>query len=153
MANVTSIVGRFDGTVTYTDQTWGSFHCQIETFDMTNDLIWSLAEVLSEENLQRIYGNASRKSDLVEMLETMPVQVVWTDTAKTDKIISDMVVHLYLLIAFDDGTTYPLSSTHEKGEIRFHTSSAVLGIIDNSSALNTKIKAMLEKIMNSVTVA
>ena len=48
----TSIVGRFDGIMTYTDQTWGSFHCQIESFNLTDDLIWSLAKSLSLNTIE-----------------------------------------------------------------------------------------------------
>lgn len=150
MAEATSIVGRFDGTVTYDDQTWGSFHCQIETFDLTNDLIWSLAETLSAENLQRIYNDADRKADVVEMFEALPFisSFTWADVGQTGKTVSDAVLHLYLLVTFDDRTTYPVSITHEKGEVRFHSESA-----GDANVPDAKVKAMLEKIMQSVTIA
>ena len=147
----TSIVGRFDGTISYDDGAWGSFHCQIESFDLTNDSIWSLAESLSAENIQRVYGDANRKADFEEMFETLPFisSFVWSDTAKEDKVISDAVLHLYLLVTFDDGSTYPVSITHEKDEVRFHSESASA----SSTVPSAKIKSMLEKIMDSVTIS
>jgi len=151
MAEANAIVGRFDGTITYTDQTWGSFHCQIESHDLTNDLVWSMAETLSADGLQRIYSDADNKAEVVAMFEALPFisSFTWTDTGKTDKTVSDKVLHLYLVVAFDNGTSYPVSITHEKGEVRFHSSSAsAAGDIPDA-----KIKAMLEKIMASVTIA
>jgi len=157
MAEATSIVGRFDGIVTYDDETWGSFHCQIETFDLTNDLVWSLAEAFSEEHMQRMYADANKKAVIEAFVETLPFvsSITWTDTALADKTITDAVLHLYLLITFDDGTTYPVSLTAEKGEIRYHTESAtdLLSGAGNLGTMLDKIETMLEKIMDSVTLA
>lgn len=157
MAEITSIVGRFDGVMTYDDESWGSFHCQIETFDLSNGMEWSLAEAVSEETIQRIYNDAARKSTLESLIETLPFvsSIAWSDTTLSDKTITDGVLHLYLLVTLDDGTSYPVSLTAERGEIRYHTSVAedvVSGASNLSNVLN-KIEDMLKVILQSVTLS
>lgn len=152
----TSVVGRFDGVVSFDDGSCGSFHCQIES-DMTNDIKWSLAETFSQDNIQRIYNDLGNKTKLTEMFETLPFisSFSWSDTAKTDKTIDDVVLHLYLLVTFDDGTTYPVSITYERDQIRFHTSSAndTISTSSNSSDVESKIEDMLMEIMQSATIS
>lgn len=154
MSEANSIVGRFDGTVTYADESWGSFHCQIETFDLN---AWSFDEIHSESQAQRIYNDSAEKANVKALIETLPFvsSFTWTDSALSDKTITDVVLHLYLLVTFDDGTTYPVSLTAEKGEIRYHTQSAT-DLLSGASNLNTvlsNIEKMLEVIMQSTTVA
>jgi len=149
MAEATSIVGRFDGVVTYGDESWGSFHSQIESFDLTNDSIWSLAENFSESNIQKLYGDAEQRANIKEMFESLPFvsSFMWADESDTSKTVTDVVFHLYLLVTFDDGSTYPVSITFEKDEVRLHSSET------SEDVPLAKLELMLEKIMRTLTIS
>jgi hypothetical protein len=118
---------------------------------------WLLDENHSETQMQRAYAHPDRKAAVQAFVETLPFvsSFTWTDTELDDKTISDVVVHLYLLVTFDDGKIYPVSLTGEKGEIRYHTESAedLLSGASNLADVLSMMEEMLEVIMQSVTIS
>jgi hypothetical protein len=154
--NVNSIVGSFVGLIAYADQNKGAFHAQVEAFgdDVLN---WTIDQQHSETHVANLHDDATYKSYLTNLFDNLPFvsSFSWNNAAGDGKEISDVVLHLTMLVTFDDETTYPVSVTVEKGERRFHTSSAtdVLSSAGNKAATLTKIENMLEQIIDTVTIS
>lgn len=156
MNKINSIVGRFDGVVSYENQEWGSFHCQIEKFDANDSLIWSIAETFSESNIKKVYADSDLRNNLSGVFEEAPFisSFTWTNTSDSTSITS-AVFHLYLLITDNTGNTYPVSVTYDDNGTHFHSESAtdiVTGSGDESDVL-ALIKNMVDKIIDSATIS
>lgn len=158
MANANSIAGRFDGTIAYTDETWAGFHAQMEIFDISDDdLVWTLNQALSNAQMSQIYVDDNYKNAVTALFSNLPfvTSFAWSNNPPTSaKTIRDMVLHLYLIITFDDGTSYPVTITYQNGTRYDHlVDTDKLTPSDNKAQTITKIKLMLEKIIDSVTIS
>lgn len=154
--NVNSIVGSFVGLIAYADQTKGSFHAQLESYD-DDDTYWSIDVPHSRENVANLHDDAIYRAHLASVFSDLPFisSFNWSHEAGSGRTISDIVLHLMILVSFDDGTNYPISVTFENGERRFHTSAAtdILSGATNKAEMLEKAKTALETIMDSITIS
>jgi hypothetical protein len=150
-----SVVGRFDGIVSYTDGSWNSFHASIERSDASQIWTFNLAE--SQAAIKQLNDGSTYYAAVTSLFSQLPfiTSFSWSNTAVADKVINDVVLHFYLLVAFDDGTSYPVSITYEKGEFRYHTSTATdeISLATDKATILSDIEDLLEEIMTAVTIS
>lgn len=163
MANVNSIVGRFDGVLSYSDGSWSSFHAQIEVLDgivpnSENPDIWSVHTEQSKSAINDI-KEANLPVNAVFQAAPFITSFSFDENAASTKTVNSSVLHLYLLMTTDDGKTQPLSVTYErvgKSMTTTNHSSAFADLINstsNAAGVLTAIKAMCDKIMTNTVVA
>jgi hypothetical protein len=132
---VNSIAGYISGIVAYQDGSNSSYNAELN-YDGESTINFTANSVESKTTLSRIYNvnvhpaGAVRTaqtafrlgfSQLIYNTDTMvtaftPVSNWDADGNPTDdgKVIVDMVCHINYIVAFDDGTSYPVSATYEK---------------------------------------
>jgi len=152
MARCNSIVGSFSGVVAYVNGTNGAWNCQMEWSDL-KDLKWSINAAISQIHTANIdVANSSEYfATWQNMISQLPFVTAfsWGSTppgATTN--IKDVVHHLYFIMTFDDGTSYPISVTYENGARIDHLTalgaSDLLTGADNAAAIISLIQEMLE---------
>jgi len=153
MARVTSIVGRYAGVVSYTDGSNGSWHCQMECDDIS-DLYWSIDQAYSQLHTANVdFSNSSEfAATWMGVISHLPfiTTFTWGSSPHDDRIVSDVVHSLSLLMTLDDGTKYPVSVTYEKGERRDHLNDTDLpSAPDNAAEIIAKLQTMLEMVSDT----
>lgn len=147
---INGVAGRIDGIISYTDGTWGGFYAILE---------YEPEEILNsgsdpKDSLGTAYTNY--KNAVEDIMESFPFvsSFSWNDIAISKKI-KDVVFHVYFLIATDDGRSYPITVTYEKGtERKFNTE--IGGDIIAASNINevlSNIEAMLETVFADITIS
>ncbi|MCK9557049.1 MAG: hypothetical protein M0R50_03280 [Candidatus Cloacimonetes bacterium] len=123
MALANSLVGFLSGTVTYTNNEIGSFHCQVESSDLINTLLWSVDETDSKIATGEMY-NVDWYYPLANLIAGVGLSTgfSWMSTVPANaRVVSDVVIHLNWTFTLDDGTTCPISATYENGTTTYHT--------------------------------
>jgi len=117
MARITSVVARYSGTVSFTDNTKEYFHCQME-----DDRLWSVdadgshsaqEEVTWATNDAGYIYYARQNLTLTNGLPFLSSAVVDTNYVVPAKTINGVVYHGEVLFALDDGTTWPSSMSYD----------------------------------------
>jgi hypothetical protein len=123
MAAANSVVGFLSGIVAYENNDVGSFHCQVESPDLVNTLVWSVDETGSRIATGEMY-NIEWYYPLANLIAGIELSAgfTWmTNPPSPVKAINDVVIHLNLTFTLDDGTTCPVSATYENGVMTNHT--------------------------------
>jgi hypothetical protein len=123
---VNSIVGSISGTVAYQDGSNSSFNAEMN-YDGTNTLDFTANAKESRDTLNRIVNTTSEGTTAYRDGFTYLMRYTSTllsnnfnwgahasAAADDGKKIIDVVYHLNVNIAFNDGTTYPVSATYQK---------------------------------------
>ena len=154
--NITSMVGRFGGIVTYNDQTTGVFHTQFE-----KDQVWSISTDVSQDNMRqlswyRTLGQYPYWGYILASINALPFMNFTWDTyyPTTQKTPTDMAARLDLLFTTDDGRTYPVAivMSNLADLVRVETPDLASGATDLAT-YKTAIRNMFLKIMDIVTVS
>lgn len=144
---VNGIVGTFSGTVSYSDESSGSFHAQMECTEQ--DLYWSLDQTISTEVTSQIDCESDTfLAAFLQMISDLPFisSYSWGSTWTTCKTITDAVFSLRMLISFDDNTSYPLHMTYSRGTLVDGSGTDLLSAATNSADIIAKIQLMLAKV-------
>jgi hypothetical protein len=152
MALANSVVGFLSGTVAYADNEVGSFHCQIESPDLVNTLIWSIDGVDSKIVTGEMY-NLQWYYPLANLIAGVGFSngFAWVSTVPTNpRHISDVVIHLNLTYTLDDGSTCPVSATYEQGAVVYHTPVPPT-LPSNISAFLADLTTMIEQAVTTCT--
>jgi hypothetical protein len=155
MAKITSIAGRFSGTLSFSDGNVGGFHVQMEADD-DRQLYWTINEVFTRLGFMEadrdaragragIYNLAF--SGCFESLMTN-LSVNWgIDWSGSAKDITDAVYSLSLIVTTDDPMEFPVSVTFEKGQVIRHTPLAnTASNYTNYAIITSRIEAMMTQI-------
>lgn len=158
MKKINSMTARFGGVVTYKDQTTSSFHTQLE-----QGKIWSQDQPGSLETTRQIrwfdpiaypYWNA-----VLVAIQKLPfiASFDWDDSCcfpVVQRVITDMVARLDIIMTFNDQTTYPVAViiTGTQDNIRVevpYLASAAANLAD----YKVQLRNMLLNIMDQVVLS
>jgi len=156
MAKINGIVGRFSGIVSYEDQSWESFHAQIEDPEFENGISWSQLVSESSEALSNVYGDTDKKEDISNMFLNLPFvsNFYWEGNTTGTKKINGVAAHLYVIMTLDDGRNYPATVIYEKGVITPYLPLAdIISDSDDLGSALSEIESFLELIMKVVTIS
>ena len=171
---INSIVGNISGLVAYQDGSSSSYNAELN-YDGETTINFTANSVESKTTLSRIYdvtvhpAGAVRTaqtafrlgfSQLISNTDTMvtaftPASNWDADGNPTDdaKVITDMVCHLNYTVAFDDGTSYPVSATYEKvggtyAVVKHSNITNTFSGASNKTAVLALIKTSFEQILD-----
>ena len=154
---ITSLVGKFSGIVTYNDNTSGTFHTQIE-----GDNVWSEDQAEAVENLKQIswyspnvFGWPYWGAILISITKLPFLSFTWdTPLPTSQKRITDMVAKLDLIMTRDDGQTYCVAViiTGTVDNIRIEIPDLASGAT-NLSDVKHSIQDMFRHVMAEADVA
>jgi hypothetical protein len=154
MAAANSVVGFLSGVVAYDNNEVGNFHCQIESPDLVNTLVWSVDETNSRIATGDMY-NAEWYYPLANLIAGVGLSAgfSWMSIVPTPtRGISDVVIHLNLTFTLDDNTTVPISVTYEEGITTSHSTIVPLTTLpSNIEAMLTALTAMIDKAVLACT--
>jgi len=154
MAAANSVVGFLSGVIAYSNNDVGNFHCQIESSDLVNDLLWSVDEDGSKIATGEMY-NLAWYYPLANLIAGVGLSegFSWMSTVPADaRTINDVVIHLNLTFTLDDNTTVPVSVTYENGTIVSHSTEIPLASLPtNIETMLTALTAMIDKAVLACT--
>jgi hypothetical protein len=122
---VNSIVGNISGIVSYSNGSNSSFNAELN-YDGQTTLNFLANATESRDTMGRIVNTTSEGSTvfrdgftfLNSVTSTLFASLNWSAHASAaaddGRVINGVVYHMNYNIAFDDGTTYPVSATYEK---------------------------------------
>jgi hypothetical protein len=171
---VNSIAGYISGIVAYQDGSSSSYNAELN-YDGESTINFTANSVESRTTLSRIYdvdvhpAGAVRTaqtafrlgfSQLVSNTNTLVTNFTpvsnWDadgNPAADGKVITDMVCHINYIVAFDDGTSYPVSATYEKvggnyAIVKHSNITNTFSAASNKTAIMVLIKASFEQILD-----
>lgn len=167
---VNSIVGNISGIVSYSDGSNSSFNAELN-YDGETTLNFVADATESRNTMTRLYDttneNAVSQTDVNDLFRdgftnlntvtsTLFATLNWNPYASlTDdgKVINSVVFHMNYTIAFDDGTSYPVSATFEKVGSAYvrtnHTNATnTFSGAPNKAAIVTKIADSFKQIID-----
>jgi hypothetical protein len=151
MAKITSVVARYSGTVTFTDNTKQYFHCQME-----NDRFWAVDPTGSHDAQKKIcwfykpgVGYQAWVRQLLAWRGLPFLTNAYIDTVPmaVTQEINDIVLRGEITFALDDNTTYPATLVYDSwGGFQWITP----GVLNatNKAEYVDKLETMLKQIVN-----
>lgn len=111
----TSIIGRIDGTVAYTDDTTATFFAKIESYD-TKSLVSSLsADGKSTCSDADGFGGGQTVQDLITSVPFVN-SLTWSSAPASGKTVRDVSCHLALSVTDEFGNAKPFVATYYRGQ-------------------------------------
>jgi len=161
MAAVNGMFGSLSGIVSYANGRSLVFHAQGEAANPANPTIWTVSVSESRQALRGVYDTTTPTSfrlAMTNLLDALPFMTFsWnkdTTGSSTDFVstVTDVVFHLNMLAAFDNGKEYPISVTYQKvGGVYTRTdhlgATDLLSAASNLAAVKAFIEAGLDQIM------
>jgi hypothetical protein len=117
---------------------------------MNSFIVWSVDEDQSLMVTGDMYNPSwyAPLANLIAGLELSSDGFAWGSTPVTQRVVSDVVIHLNWNIALDNGTAIPLSATYERGVMTNHT--PVVPLLDSPSNLEDVLSLLTVMIDNAV---
>jgi hypothetical protein len=154
MAAANSVVGFLSGVVAYANNDIGNFHCQIESPDLVNVLVWSVDEDNSRIATGDMY-NIEWYYPLANLIAGIGLSegFTWISVAPAvAKEINDVVIHLNLTFTLDDNTTVPISITYERDTTTSHsTTTPLTSLPTNIETMISALTLMIDKAVLACT--
>ena len=166
--SINSIAGNISGTVAYEDGSSSSFNAELN-YDGQTTQNFVVDATESRATLARLYNTNSEGTtafrdgftNLNTITSTLFAGLNWQNygngtlgaIADDGKVIISVIFHMNYNIAFDDGTTYPVSATFEKVGGAYartnHTNATnTFSGASNKAAIVAKIADSFKQIIN-----